>query len=227
VSDEWKMVQDQFYNGAERKSRGQRVELIFDDCGLEVYAESGSAYNSSSERVYIPTTVLLNLLRHAGSVFTTLLASALIYACAPAPWEQKYGYYLDRSPNYDVNPVVTPGGVRYDGEVDVEQLDFLTNQLESCLERSIDRSSFVVKIPNDWTYSCDGTEEVLPFVSVFDKTCKGQTATETCPCRYRAVLQEPNVVVVTPNLKLYRDALTRLLLNTTNPWSNPEISPCL
>lgn len=156
---------------------------------------------------------------------------ALISACTPPPFEMFYGYHLDRSPSYTINPVVSPGGVRYDNEVgellDVPRLDFLTDQLEACLERSIDRSSFVVKIPNDWTYSCDGTEEVLPFVSIVDRTCKGKTATEECPCRYRAVLQEPNVVVVTPNLKLYRDALARLILNTSVTWDDPEISPCL
>lgn len=163
---------------------------------------------------------------------TTLLATVLIAACTPAAWEIRFGYYLDRSPNYPIaNIVASPGGVRYDSEVgellDVVELDWMTDSLEACLERSIDRSSFVVKIPSDWTYSCDGTEEVLPFVSVVDRTCKGRTATEACPCRYRAVLQEPNVVVATPNLKLYRDALSRLLLNTSETWSNPEISPCL
>ena len=160
-------------------------------------------------------------------VVTTLLACVLVAGCQGGIWSQTFGYYLDREPSYSINPVVSPGGVRYDGDVDVEQLDFLTDQLESCLERSIDRSSFVVKIPNDWTYNCDGTEEVLPFISVFDKTCKGQIATETCPCRYRAVLQEPNVVVVTPNLKLYRDALTRLLTGSSNPWEDPALSGCL
>jgi hypothetical protein len=159
---------------------------------------------------------------------STVLTTALILsACAPAPWEQRYGYFLDRSPDYPINPVVSPGGVRYDGETDVQQLDFMTDQLEACLERSIDRSTFVVKIPSDWTYSCDGTEEVLPFVSVFDRSCKGKTATETCPCRYRAILQEPNVVVVTPNLKLYHDALTRLLTGSTNPWEDSELVGCL
>lgn len=163
---------------------------------------------------------------------TTLLATILITACTPAAWEIRFGYYLNRSPNYPLANVVTsPGGVRYDSEVgdllDVQQLDFLTDSLETCLERSIDRSTFIVKIPADWTYNCDGTEEVLPFVSVVDRSCKGKDATVECPCRYRAVLQEPNVVVVTPNLKLYRDALTRLLLNTSNTWDNPEISPCL
>lgn len=162
---------------------------------------------------------------------TTLLATLLFTACTQAAWEQRFGYYLDRSPSYSINPVASPGGVRYDNEVgdllDVQQLDFLTDQLEACLERSIDRNSFVVKIPDDWSYSCDGTEEVLPFVSVFDKSCKGKTATEECPCRYRAVLQEPNVVVTTPNLKLYRDALSRLILNTAVTWDNPEIASCL
>lgn len=161
----------------------------------------------------------------------TVLVSVLIAACAPAPFGQAYGYYLDRDPSYSVNPVASPGGVRYDSEVgdllDVSQLDFLTDQLEACLERSIDRTSFIVKIPNDWSYSCDGTEEVLPFISIVDKSCKGKDATEECPCRYRAVLQEPNVVVVTPNLKLYRDALSRLLLDTSNTWNDPNIAGCL
>lgn len=160
-----------------------------------------------------------------------LLATLLIAACGGGIWSHTFGYYLDREPNYPLtNVVASPGGVQYDNEVgdllDVQQLDFLTDSLETCLERSIDRSSFVVKIPADWTYNCDGTEEVLPFITP-DRSCKGKNATDACPCRYRAVLQEPNVVVVTPNLKLYRDALSRLLLNTSNTWGNPEISPCL
>jgi len=65
VSD-WKLDQSQFYNGAERKDRGQSVEMTFDNGGLEVYAESGNQYNHSSERVYIPTSILIALMRHAG-----------------------------------------------------------------------------------------------------------------------------------------------------------------
>ncbi len=156
-----------------------------------------------------------------------LIASLILAACEPAPYSQRYGYYLDREPNYTINATVSPGGVHYDGDVDVEQLDFLTSQLESCLERTIDRSSFIVKIPTDYTMSCDGTEEVLPFVSIVDRSCKGKDATEECPCRYRAVIQEPNVLVVTPNLKLYRDVLTRFLTGSTNPWADPNLSGCL
>lgn len=63
---DWKLEQSQFYNGAERKKHGQSVELIFDAYGLEVHAESGNAYDCSSERVNIPVTILVAMMRHAG-----------------------------------------------------------------------------------------------------------------------------------------------------------------
>ena len=62
----WKFEQTQFLNGVSRHSRGQTVEVAFDDIGLEMQAESGSAYNRSSETVYLPLEVLIALMTHAG-----------------------------------------------------------------------------------------------------------------------------------------------------------------
>ena len=156
-----------------------------------------------------------------------LVGAWLCSGCVPAPCEQKWGYYLEESPRYEIDELkTTPGGVRYDDDrqdILPDSIDKATDEVENCLGQSVDRNSFFLKIPNNWTYSCDGTDEVLPFESV-DKSCKGKNATEACPCRYRALVQCPNVIIATPNLLLYKDALIRFLTNTTNPWEGPNAS---
>lgn len=165
-------------------------------------------------------------------VFLTGMAIGLLLSqvlgCVPAPCEQKYGYFLEESPHYELSDIrVTPGGVRYDDSgqnLSPEFIDRATDDVENCLERSVDRSSFFLKVPSDWTYSCDGTDQVLPF-QTYDKTCKGKTATEACPCHFRALVQCPNIVIATPNLLLYKDALIRFITSSTNPWES-EFATC-
>lgn len=104
------------------------------------------------------------------------------------------------------------------------------------MAKPIDRTSFRVKVaPSSgygaWGLNCDGTEQVLPFATP-DAMCKGKEATDACPCRYRAIIQctpasEPCTVVVTPNLKLFKDALVRLLTGSTNPWADAVLAPCV
>ena len=158
-----------------------------------------------------------------------IILSALWLACTPAPWGQRYGYYLDTYPSYPFQrTMVTPGGVEVDlsGQaVSIDAIDASVREVEECLGKSIDRRAFRVKVPADWRKNCDGTQEVLPFQTP-DRFCKGEAATPDCPCRYRALLQEPNIVIATPNLLLFKDALVRLITGSTNPWSSPTLSVC-
>jgi hypothetical protein len=160
------------------------------------------------------------------------VALVAMLGCTPAPWAQRYGYYLDVYPAYPFKAtVVTPSGIAIDmsgknipglpAAVEASVLE-----VQSCLGKSIDRSAFRVKVPPDWMKSCDGSQEVLPFATP-DRFCKGEAATNGCPCRYRALLQEPNIVVVTPNLLLFKDALVRLLTGTADTWSTPSLAKCL
>lgn len=64
--DGWALDQSEFLNNASRNHRGQFVDVYLDDGYLELTAESGSGYMSSSERVYIPLEILFTMLEHAG-----------------------------------------------------------------------------------------------------------------------------------------------------------------
>lgn len=157
----------------------------------------------------------------------------MLIGCQPAPCEQQWGYYLrGESPSYAFQAQWrTYSGIDVDANdwALADRVDVAVDQLESCLGVPIDRTAFRVKIPDDWTLSCDGTDQVLPFIAAVGE-CKGKIATETCPCRYRAIVQcsEPScVVVATPNLLLFKDALTRLLTKSVDPWSDPLLAACL
>lgn len=161
-----------------------------------------------------------------------VLAALLVVGCAPAPCEQQYGYYiLGDFEGYGVTPTrTTPTGVGVDeegGAVDLDVLDRKVNEVEWCTEQSIDRSAIRVKVPPGWGPSCDGTDEVLPLRAP-PNGCrqKGLEPDEACPCRWRAVVQCPNVIVTTPNLHLFKDALTRWLTGCDNPWTDPALAEC-
>lgn len=161
-----------------------------------------------------------------------LLLALFAIGCAPAPWEQRFGYYLDESPSYAFQAGhTTPGGIAIDttSNADPEALaigvDVLSLEVEDCFRTPLDRTAFRVLVPADWLVSCEGNE-VLPF-RVPDRMCKGEQATDACPCRYRALLQEPDLVITTPNLALFKDALVRLLTGSVNPWADPRLVRCV
>jgi hypothetical protein len=144
----------------------------------------------------------------------------------------------------------TLGGIlviREDIPVDDEflfEVDLATNQLEQCLGEQgarpkIRRDGFVVVVPADWyTSACSG-EQLIPSI-VNPETCRSkglvvpveceylEYPTEACPCvcNVRAVIQNPHYLLVTPNLKLYRAELTRLVTGINNPWTHEELLPC-
>lgn len=159
-------------------------------------------------------------------------AGFLLFGCAEAPCEHKWGYYvLGDSPAYAVAATrVSPSGVAVDeegGPVDLLMLDRKVNEVEICLERAIDRSAFYVKVPAGWGLSCDGTDEVLPLLAPpAGCRAKGLEPDDACPCRWRALVQCPNVIVTTPNLHLFKDALVRWTVGCTNPWIDPALATC-
>lgn len=161
-----------------------------------------------------------------------LFALGLI-GCAPSQrcLRSAWGYSVEGDRQYATSPTETsPGGIRFDDSgqaVAGELLDRLTNEVSECLHMSIDRSGFVVKVPADWQPSCDGSQQLLS-AGAPDAGClaKGQEPVAGCPCRWRAVIQCPNVIVATPSLYLYKDALTRWVTGSANPWASPELAKC-
>lgn len=181
----------------------------------------------------------------------TLVSILLIVAATPqcsdpSCSEIKWGYGLHAFDMYDVHPTsVTALGIRYDPSgmpISPEVIDRLTNEVEACLVNvaseheapqcmssvsRIDRGSFIVKIASDWVLSCDKTEQLLPVLAGSDGCiAKGITPTEQCPCRWRAGVKCPNVIIATPSLYLYKDALIRFITGCANPWASPALASC-
>lgn len=146
---------------------------------------------------------------------------------------------------------MTPRGIlviRDDAVITTEflaEVDVKTDDLEACLGRQINlgeihRNWFVVYVPVDWYVSTCSGEQLIPSTPppsscrskglVIPVECEYvERPTPECPCvcNVRAVIQDSRYIVVTPNLKLYRAELTRLVTNVNNPWTNQALLPCL
>jgi hypothetical protein len=151
------------------------------------------------------------------------LILTLIVGCTPVTTE-RWGYNI-QTPPYDITtmPQVTPLGVRFDSSGQVisgELIDRLVSEVEQCVGKSIDRDSFIVKIPNNWILNCDGSQQELSQSRASEAGClaKGLKYDPKCPCMWRARIQWPNVIVTTPSMYLMKDALTRFVTGSSNPW---------
>lgn len=161
-----------------------------------------------------------------------LFISMLGVCCELNEPEQCYQNNYATLKRYDLDfTEKTPGGIYVDPtgqDVDLGKIDRLTGELEVCLGIDIRRECFGVKIPDDWTVSpCTG--EQLLNIPAPDELCraKGLELTPECPCRWRVETQDRNIIVATPNLKLYKAELARIVTGKNNVWIAPEISKCL
>jgi hypothetical protein len=156
---------------------------------------------------------------------------ALAGCTTPPPnYASRWGYLAKDT--YAVAPTqTTPAGVRYDSQgqaISGAVIDRLVGEVETCLAKTIDRSTFDVLIPKDWTLSCDHTQQVLPAEGAGSMGCvaKGLRPTAGCPCRWRAYIKWPHTIVTTPSMYLLKDALVRFIVDTDNPWTDPHLAQC-
>jgi len=91
------------------------------------------------------------------------------------------------------------------------------------------RGCLEIKVPRKWESSCiDASIQLLP-VSAPDWHCiaKGLTPTPECPCRWRAGIQDGNILVTTPDLGMFRHELLRYISGCHLPSANALLSKCL
>lgn len=150
--------------------------------------------------------------------------------------------------SYDYHPnATTPEGIRVDtsGEaVDLADLDRRVDFVESCLAGKFGsppalppsvvsgsqcdsttfplpllRRDLQVKVAANWVWSCDHTQELIPVPSP-DSGCvaKGLTPTPECPCYWRVGIQGNQVIVVTPDLHMLQDSVTRMATGCNDVW---------
>jgi hypothetical protein len=166
-------------------------------------------------------------MRLAVALLAVVIGCATGRQCLPVGW----GYIVPNHAHYDVAPTETsPGGIRFDDSgqsVSGTLLDRLTREVADCLQVSVDSASFVVKVPVDWSVSCDGSQQLLSAEAPqLGCDAKGLPADPNCPCRWRALIQCPNVIVATPSLYLFKDALVRWVTGSNNPWADPALAKC-
>ena len=176
-----------------------------------------------------------------GAISGILFFSLLWGGCPQRAYHGSYlkitSYKLD-----NVKWERTPKGIRvYGGSKDTyAEIDRRTDSLENCLRKnglvkSIKRDWFAVYIPPDWYTSLCGTKEQLvpsrvsyllcekkkdpqgnPIkIPVVCRNVERPTKECPCPCNIRSGIQNSRarpVVVTTPNLKLFKMSLARIVL---------------
>lgn len=155
--------------------------------------------------------------------------------------ESDWGYACGTFDSIPVSAKLnTASGIEYDPSgqpINPALIDRLTHEVEVCLNTSIDRSSFGVKVVSDYKLSCNepgwGVSQQLNVLAPED-ACedKNQTPDPACPCRYRSGIEQGNgndngkdTLITTPSFYLYKDVLIRHTLNVIDPWT-AELAPC-
>jgi hypothetical protein len=126
--------------------------------------------------------------------------------------------------------LLSPQGIRVDSsgeQIDLTELDRQTNMLEDCLGIPVNTDCITVKVAPDWYISPCSGQQLFP-CNVDDQLCldKGVELTEECQCNCRAIIQDENTIIVTPDLYLYRTELARMITGINNPWIE-GVSHCL
>lgn len=136
----------------------------------------------------------------------TLIAMAFGAECLDYYRDERYAGYNYTSYTIRANEK-THDGIRVDRsgfEIDFDRIDQLTLELEACLQQSIKRCGFRVKIAPDSKYHACSQRELFP---CRDPNFRPGCLEEACPCGCTGVNQYPSTVVVTPNLAAYKHEL--------------------
>jgi hypothetical protein len=181
--------------------------------------------------------------------YSLILISVILFSCPASIDSQCYRRLYTNHVNYDITlEGRTPGGVQYalnNQNVSLDVIDQEVNELETCLNITINRDCFAVVISPFWTPSFG--EEVFPCtipISVCEEKARAglfpmeslcRTPLDVpCPegtfrCGCRATIQDDFYIVTAPNLLLMKSELARLVTGINDIWheSPPEIRRCL
>jgi hypothetical protein len=112
-------------------------------------------------------------------------------------------------------------------ELDDDEIDRQTEELEACVGMTIERC-FIVMVPPDWYVSeCTGTELFPCDIGPASCLAKGITPEELaiCPCNCRGAIQDDRYILVTPELILYKAQVIRMVMGEEQ-WGGP-LAHCL
>lgn len=159
-----------------------------------------------------------------------LLLSLLVTAsCYDECYVQRYDWGF----SYNVEPnIVTEYGIKVDTSKRVypdkvfSLMDRMTQEVESCLNKKVDKQCLRVKIPRSWFTSEYTGHQLLKDKAPMD-ACIQKDLDPDKGCYWRAGLQDGYKVITTPNLYLYKDPLVKFVTGEEEVWVKyPEcVSP--
>jgi hypothetical protein len=171
----------------------------------------------------------------------------LLTGCAVPAYSNDWPNYT----NYPVRPTsMTPLGIALDdpkGELDPAKVDAVATAVLQCLqsadiahlsqqERTDAQCYFstelaikhglTIKVAPDWYVSACTGEQIFP-CSVPNASCeaKQESPTPQCPCSCRAIIQDHDVIVTAPNMRVVPAQLVTLMTGCNMPWT-PTLAVC-
>lgn len=92
---------------------------------------------------------------------------------------------------------------------------------------SIDEGCIKVKVPDNWSWSCDGQEQLLADDAP-QEACdkKGFVADKECPCKWRGGVQVDGVIITTPNLRMFKESAVKLITGCWYLYDDSRLAEC-
>jgi hypothetical protein len=113
---------------------------------------------------------------------------------------------------------------------DVLNTSWCYNERAHIREIEICKDCISIKIPNNYSYSItDPNEQVLADTAPKEGClAKGQNRDfKKYPCKYRGLITEDNIIVVTPSLHLLPDMIVKYASNCSYPYGSDKLSKCI
>lgn len=174
-----------------------------------------------------------------GQATVWLITTLMLNGCGLEPPEDTCYRVLTRSiTNYQFREnVVSNGGIRLDTsgyEVDIDLLDRLVGDTESCLKEQTKKRRFAitkqclqVKIADDWfRASCAGQPQAFPCAIPDDVCAEAKAKRGACEqtpqfdpdkCYCGGTIQNGDTLIVTPNLATLAHELVHLVTQAPDP----------
>jgi hypothetical protein len=190
------------------------------------------------------------------TVVALALVALLVGACS-APYHRpgcdytEYWASIYWGVNYGIDARdlrYTPKNIAVDPSgqpVDLARIDRLTDETLDCLAAAfpdgvipgdvihdawcsstlhpVDRACLTVKVVDDWFIGKSG-DQLLPHGNGGGCEDKGLGPG---PCFWRAAIQPDRIVVVPPEMKLYKEMVVRLSTTASNPWGSKVLAACM
>lgn len=171
----------------------------------------------------------------------------LLLGCREPEW--RYDGHFANVTAYSIAPTqMTPQGLNVDASgswVDLAAIDAKVDAVEQCLQGlypdgvlpatmvatghclqnhfspRVHREALVIKVAPNWHVGCSGEQQFSCAVDPQLCVDKGLVPTVQCPCQCRSAIQDQDIIVTTPDLRMLDHDLIRIVTSCNYIWVDP------